>query len=77
MYAQFVLINKISASELSRKFIEGALLVGLSLCPKKVLPGVLLECGDPLLLVEHAAAAGVEQAEQVVAKVLPKVGKLE
>ncbi len=27
-YAQSVLVNKISASELSRKFVKGALLVG-------------------------------------------------
>ena len=30
LHAQLVLINKISASELSRKFIKGALLVGQS-----------------------------------------------
>ncbi len=29
LYAQSVLVNKISASEISRKFIKSALLVGL------------------------------------------------
>ncbi len=33
LYAQLVLINKISASELSRKFIKSKLLVGYLLLP--------------------------------------------
>ena len=51
LYAQSALVNKISASELSRKFIRSALLVGNALCV-----GILR--GDKLLGIMSSLEAG-------------------
>ena len=52
LYAQPVLINKISASELSRKFIKSVLLVGMTETAQQTLP-------SRILYTYNKAAAGL------------------